>query len=135
MSSSVVVPHYPITVLAMRGPRQSGKSTALVAAGIAIAASHPEHPVVFVAPVHVMVREAKKRLGYDAPKNFLWLSAHNWKRLEDRLAKINPTLILLDEAQSMGFPGAAQFANRLAKKFKTSVWFTENECDYREDIL
>lgn len=114
------------TVLAIRGPRQSGKGSSLISGGIAVARKTPDRNVVYVAPMWAMVQFARKSHGKDAPRNFHWLTGHNLRRLEKMIKAAKPTLILLDEAQSLRCSGAKQYANRLAKKFKTSVWFTEN---------
>ena len=123
------------TVLAIRGPRQSGKGSCLIAGGIAIALQNPDRCVLYASPSSIQTKEAQARHGAAAPQNFIWsyVLLRVGIRFEQYVGDLKPTLILLDEAQDMGFPGASQFAHRLSKKFKTSVWFTENECDYREE--
>lgn len=120
------------TVLRISGSRQSGKSSALIGGGITVAKAHPGHAVIYASPSFAQTRSAKRRHGEDAPQNFLWhhvFTKKNLAKLGEIIESTKATLVLLDEAQSMPYPGASRLAHRLSELYKVSVWFVEEESD------
>lgn len=121
------------TVLMIKGPRQSGKSTALLAAAMLL--SRDKGLAIFFAPSEPMMRYVTRRVdelrdkrgnGFQIAYNFGNTQDKIEKKLDDIFSCPSPNkisiLALDDMGEVIGDRTPKDFANHLAKKFDICVW-------------